>query len=276
MESIYSYTDYKLFLKEFYDQEKKTNKFFSYQYWADHCKFKSKSYLYKVIRGDKALTVDGALRIGTFMKLKKREMNYFQAMVLFTNSKKNEEKKYFFEKLQELSKKSESSKIRQSQYEYFNCWYNAVIREIVTFTDWKGDYSILAKSVIPPISPKEAKKSVDLLLKLGFIKINSDGNYVRENKSITTGSDVISIAVNKFQKENLVLASEAIDKFERGIRDISTVTMSISEEGMEKVSLEIAAFRKRLVSIAEKNEMPDRVYQVNIQSFPLSLPGKDK
>ncbi len=276
MESIYTYTDYKIFLKDYYKKEKKARSSFSYQFWADHCKFKSKSYLYKVIKGEKALTVDGALRIGAFMKLKKREMNYFQAMVLFTNSKKIEEKNYFFEKLQELSKSSDSSKIRQNQYEYFNHWYNSVIREIVTFIDWRGDYSVLAKSVIPHITPKEAKRSVDLLLELGFIKINSDGKYVRENKSITTGTDVVSLAINQFQKENLKLASESIDRFERAIREISTVTMSVSEEGIEKVASEIVAFRKKIVSIAENDKGPDRVYQVNIQSFPLSLPGKDK
>lgn len=275
MNPIFTYTDYRHFLKDYYDNQKKKYTFFSYQYLADHCGFKSKTYLYKVIKGEKALTVEGALKIGSFMKLKKKEMNYFQAIVLFTNSKGNKEKEFYFEKLQEFSKSSISSQLRQNQFEYFNNWYNSVIREIISLIDWDNDYSILANSVIPAISKKEAKKSVKLLLDLGLIKINKKGKYVRTSNSITTGPDITSLAVHNFQKDNLVLASEAIDRFKRPVRDISTITMSISDHGVNKISKEIANFRKKLINIAENEKHADRVYQINFQSFPLSLPPKD-
>ncbi len=117
MISIYNYTTYQLFLKEYYDEQKANNDFFSYQYLADHCGFKSKSYIYKVIKGEKNLTVNGALKIGTFMKLKKQELDYFEAIVLFTNAKNVDEKDFYFTKLQQFSKGSQASKIRQNQFE---------------------------------------------------------------------------------------------------------------------------------------------------------------
>ncbi len=276
MNSIFTYTDYRLFLKEYYDEQKREKKQFSYQYLADHCGFKSKTFLYKVIKGEKALTVDGALKIASYMKLKKKERNYFQAIVLFTNAKTIDEKDFYFDKLQEFSKNEESSTIRRNQFRYFNKWYNSVVRELVVITEWNDDYDTLAKSLIPPISKKEAKESVQLLLDLKFIHQDDNGKYHRTDNAITTGSDITSLAVNHFQKENLILASEAIDRFKRPTRDISTLTMSISESGQEKIMSEIAQFRKKLINIVASDEEVDRVYQINFQAFPLALPQKDK
>lgn len=276
MKSILNYTNYRIFLKDYYEEEKKKKSFFSYQYLADHCGFKSKSYLYKVIRGEKALALTGAEKIGSFLKLKKRELDYFRAIVMFTNAEDYEKREYYFKKLQKLSKKSDLSKLRQNQFEYFNNWYNAVIRELVSIIDWNNDYSILAKSVIPSITEKEAKDSVKLLLKCGLISIDKDGEYHRCDIVITTGEDIQSLAVSNFQRKNLELASKAIERFPRSDRDISSLTVSVSKDGAKRVAAELARCRKKLISIVSKDMDVDRVYQINFQSFPLSVPGKDQ
>lgn len=275
MVHIYNYTNYQEFLKDYYEEKKSTTPHFSYQYLADHCGFKSKTYIYKVIKGEKALTLKSALKIGTFMKLKKREMDYFESIVMFTNSRSVDEKDFYFRKLQNFSKNCESSLLRHYQFEYFKHWYNIVIREIAPMLDWKDDYSILAKAITPHISVKEAKNSVELLLKIGLLSKDDEGRYHQTSKAITTGSDVTSHVVNKFQRENLVLAAEAIDRFPRDKRDISTLTVSISENGAERIQKEIAQFRKRLVGIVAEDCPVDRVYQINFQAFPLALPKED-
>lgn len=276
MVSIYSYTNYQEYLRDYYEERKKEQSHFSYQFLADHCGFKSKTYLYKVIKGEKALTLKSALKIGTFLKLKKREMDYFEAIVMFTNSKSVDEKDFYFKKLQNFSKNCDSSLLRQYQFEYFNHWYNIAIRELAPQLDFGDDYSILAKSITPSISEKEAAKSIELLLKIGLLTKDKNGRFHQTNKAITTGADVTSHAVNRFQRENLVLAGEAIDRFPRSKRDISTLTVSISESGAERIQKEIAQFRKRLIGIVAEEESVDRVYQINFQAFPLALPQKEK
>lgn len=275
MISIFDYTDYSHFLRAYYTYEKSQKPYFSYQYLADKCGFKSKSYLYKVIKGDKALNVSSALRIAAFMKLKKKETDYFEAIVQFTNSKQNSEKEFYFRKLQTFSKNSEQALIRKHQFEYFKNWYNCAIRELATIIDWKDDYAYLAKQIVPHITPSEAKQSVELLCELGFIQRTESGRYERCNAIVSTGPDVISLAVNKFQKKNLQLASEAIDRFPRPERDISTLTVSVNQEGVDRISKEIAECRKRILDLISQYSEVDKVYQVNFQSFPLSKSAKD-
>jgi uncharacterized protein (TIGR02147 family) len=110
---------------------------------------------------------------------------------------------------------------------------------------------------------------------LGLIKRTPSGRFVQTDKSLTTGDKLQSIAVAAFQKENLRLAAECMDRHKRQQRDISTLTVGISEAGFQRISEEIASFRKHLAALVEKDEPADRVYQINFQAFPLStLPKK--
>lgn len=277
MISIYNFTSYREFLHDYYKEQKRLNSSFSYQAFADKAGFKTKTFIYKVIKGKKALAKQGTIKIAGAMGLKKRETDYFRAMVNFNNEKNIDDKEYYFHQLQKLSKRLEVGIIRKNQYNYFQQWYIAVIRELVTILDWKNDYKSLAKAVNPPITPKQAKDAVKLLIDLKMIKKLPTGKYIQKNKSITTGDLVKSLAVQKFQKQCMELASTAIDRHKKEVRDISTLTVGISDKGFHKITQEIKDFRRKLVEIVQRDEPVNRVYHINFQLFPVSeLPKNGK
>ncbi len=270
MISIFNYTSYREFLHDYYKEKKSLNHGFSYQYLADQAGFKTKTFIYKVIKGHKALAKLSTLKIAKAMNLKKRETDYFDAMVNFNNAANSEEKEFYFHRLQSLSRNHKASIIRENQFSYFENWYYVVIRELVTILNWKEDYNCLAKAVKPRITPKQAEKAVKLLLELGMIKKLKSGKYIQTDKAITTGDQVISLAVKKFQRENMKLASESIDRYKKEIRDISSLTVGITKDGFERIKNEIKAFRETLSDIVDNDNPADRVYQINFQFFPVS------
>ena len=277
MISIFNYTSYREFLHDYYKERKRLNPSFSYQSFADKAGFKTKTFIYKVIKGKKALAKQSTIKISEAIGLKKKETDYFRAMVNFSNEKDINDKEYYFHQLQKLSKRLEVSEIRKNQYNYFQQWYIAAIRELVTMLDWENDYKRLAKAVNPPITPKKAKDAVKLLIDLKMIKKLPTGKYIQADKSITTGELVKSLAVQKFQKQCMKLASEAIDRHKKETRDISTLTVGISERGFNKITHEIGSLRRKLVEIVQNDEPADRVYHINFQLFPVSeLPKKGK
>lgn len=277
MISIFNYTSYREFLHDYYKEQKRLNSSFSYQSFADKAGFKTKTFIYKVIKGKKALAKQSTMKISEAIGLKKKETDYFRAMVNFSNEKDINDKEYYFHQLQKLSKRLEVGEIRKNQYNYFQQWYIAVIRELVTILDWKNDYKSLAKAVNPPITPKKAKDAVKLLIDLKMIKKLPTGKYIQADKSITTGELVKSLAVQKFQKQCMKLASEAIDRHKKETRDISTLTVGISERGFNKITHEIGSLRRKLVEIVQNDEPADRIYHINYQFFPVSeLPKKGK
>ena len=64
------------------------------------------------------------------------------------------------------------------------------------------------------------------------------------------------------------LSSEAIDRFPKEHRDISTVTISLSREQVEIMKERIKAMRKELLEMADRETNAEEVYQVNFQVFP--------
>jgi uncharacterized protein (TIGR02147 family) len=137
----------------------------------------------------------------------------------------------------------------------------------------REDYALLGQSLEPPVPAAKARQSVELLLRLGFIVRGPDG-FLSQASSLITSGDLkaapSTLDVENFQAAMLDLARKALDRQPRSRRDFSTLTLSLSEAGIEAAQAEIAALRKRLIALAEKDERADRVRQFNFQSFPLS------
>jgi uncharacterized protein (TIGR02147 family) len=72
------------------------------------------------------------------------------------------------------------------------------------------------------------------------------------------------------------LAGEAISRFSKDMRDISTVTMSVDEKSLPEIREHIRQFRSSLINIVNSYAGSSRVYQLNIQFFPLSGDLEDK
>jgi uncharacterized protein (TIGR02147 family) len=270
MKDLFSYTDYRKYLADFYGEHKKKTPSFSYSVLAQKAGFRTKTFLHKVIHGEKELPRQSVYAVAQAMGLKKRETEYFTELVNFNQARTTQEREFHFNQLQSFGKTSAGTILRQNQFDYFSEWYHAVLRELVTITDFGEDYTRLSRMLEPPITPTQARRGVQLLLDLGIIVKAEKGLYKQTNKSITTGEHVANLAVHRFQKENMQLASESLDRFDKNDRDISSLTCSISQKGLEALKGELESCRKKMIAIIEKDEPVDRVYQLNFQLFPVS------
>ena len=72
------------------------------------------------------------------------------------------------------------------------------------------------------------------------------------------------------QKEVMALANESLDRFGAEKINLSTLTIGISEATVKAIKDELAAVRNKISALAEKDNLANRVYQLNVQFFPLS------
>jgi uncharacterized protein (TIGR02147 family) len=126
--------------------------------------------------------------------------------------------------------------------------------------------------LVPAISPKEARKAINLLETLGMIARKKDGGYALTDKYLTTGEEWRSFAVKTFQNQSLDLARHALEKVPKEARDISTVSLTINQGAMDKIRERVRQFHQDMLEISEQSGTGDRVYQVNLQVFPMALP----
>jgi uncharacterized protein (TIGR02147 family) len=73
-----------------------------------------------------------------------------------------------------------------------------------------------------------------------------------------------------FQKQVIRLGLDALERFAPAERDISTVTIAVAPGDLEEIKRVTSEYRRTIMQIASESEAGSRVYQLNIQLFPLS------
>lgn len=270
---IFEYLDYREFLRDYYQSKKAANPAFSLRAFSDKIGFKAKDFISRVMQGDKNLSTQSIQKIVTGLKFGKREATFFEDLVWFNQAETMDEKNSWFQKMQNELKivrfTEGQHQLAFYQYQVYSHWRHLVVRSLIGMYGFHGDFTSLAKSVHPTITIEEAKESVELLEKCNLVKKNEDGSYELVNKDITTGDRTSKIALRGFHQHCLALGAESIDRDPPTMRNISGLTLGISQAGYEKIVERMSAFRKEIAQIANEDKDADKVYQMQLLLFPI-------
>lgn len=269
MINVFEYTDFRKFLSDFYLQKKSRQPTFSYRIIANKVGFKSTGHFTKIIQGKANISLALGLKFADFLSLTKRQAEYFQLLVLYNQAKSHEEKKKYFEKMM-MFKESKVRTVDSDHYQFYDKWYYTVIREIIGIYPFRGNYKKLGALVEPSISADEAKRAIELLERLNLIRRIENGDYVQTEPLLKNDHTAPSVAVNNFILSMLDKAREALDRYARDERMLSSTTITISEHTYRKIREEVREFRTRIMTLAAQDSKSCRSYNFNFQVFPVT------
>lgn len=269
MDRIESYTDYRKFLQDFYEDRKKRSPSFSHRQFCQKAGLGSPSFLREVIDGKRNLTDTSIAQFVKGLELVDRDAAFFGALVRFNQAVDPPSKQTFLETMRGLRRKVPVELVPLDRYDYYSNWYLPVLRELAIQRDWGEDWTALARSVRPRIRKGEAREGIALLEKLGFLE--RDGKrWKQTDPAISSGGEVDSMAVRAGNREYARLGHEAIDAIAPTQRDISTMVMGLPAAAFPVIKQEMREFKDRLVRIAQDfGQEGDQVYAMNLQFFPL-------
>lgn len=269
MSDVYSYSDYRTFIKEHYDRNKAADPRFSYRVMARKAGINSAPFFKFVIEGKRNVGKKTLQKICAALDLKEREAEYFENLVGFNQAETATEKSLFFDKLIGLQRVRKIPALSKDRMEYFQEWYHCVIRELVTLADFGGDYGKLGRMLNPPIPPAKAEASVDLLLDLGFLE-KVDGRFVQAEPTLTSGIGAQEPKVIRHQVKMMQLAIEGFERFRAEERMVSSTTMGISQATFRRVVGKFRDFNSHVMEIVTEDQRPERVYQLTVSLTPLT------
>jgi uncharacterized protein (TIGR02147 family) len=271
MIDIFSYFDYRTYLKDYFAESKKTCKAFSHQFFADKAGIKSTGFMLHVINGQRNLTVPVLLKVAKAINLDNPQTEYFETLVALNQAKNQSEKEYFLQKLLEKRRIAKTFRIEDRQIEFYSEWYHAAIRELVNVVGNNGDVSKMAKLLTPSVSPAKVRESLSLLLELGLIRETSDNHYEITHQYIEGDDPALRTAIIAFQRSMLTLAGKSWDNCPAGEVSAHTLTLALSEKLAEELKSDMEQFKKKSIEkILADKDTAQRVYQVNMNLFPLS------
>ena len=265
--NIFDYSDYRKFLREFYEVEKSLDPTFSYRVFATAVDMDA-SLLLKILQGKRHVSPKCIESFVQFFRFKE----YFREMVAYGKAKNDEQVCRHFETLQKMRPLA-CRELDEARYRYFQQWFYPMIRSALDVFDYRGpqDAASLGDSCVPKLTATQVQGAVDALLQLGLAQKRKDGRIVPTEAHIKTKERWFSASISEYQQNIADLARRSIAETPREERDISTLTMALDSSQIEKIREILAATRKSIVNVV--NAMPskicDSVYQLNFQLFPM-------
>jgi uncharacterized protein (TIGR02147 family) len=235
------------------------------------------SFLFYVIDGKRNLTKSTVVKISQAIGFNREEADYFECLVFFNQANTIAEKTYYYSRLIEIRKPIDIALVEKDRYDYYSAWYHSVIREVVTFLDFKDDFDKLGAFLDPAISGHDAKKSIALLERLGFIERDQQGLYHQTQNLIFAKTGTIDgFAIEKFQMEMLRVAMQAYDTIPVMERMSTSTTFSISKASFDLFKLRLREMQNQLMETAKIDTNPEATYQLTMNFFPVSKSIKEE
>ena len=269
--NIYDYSDYRKFLQEFYELEKSLDSSFSYRVFAAAVGMDA-SLLLKILQGKRHISPKCIDVFVDFFHFKDAKAEYFREMIAYGKAKNDKDVRSHFETLQKM-RPAACRELDEARYRYFQQWYSPMIRSALDVFNYRGtqDAAALGECCIPKLSASQVENAVDALLQLGLAHARNDGRVVPTEAHLKTMEHWLSACISDYQSSIAELAGKSIQNTPKEKRDISTLTMALDSQQIDKIREILAKTRKAIVNVV--NAMPpqicDSVYQLNFQLFPM-------
>ena len=273
---VFAFLDARQFLRAYYEAEKKRRRSFSYRCLSRKAGFRSPNFFKLFIDGQRNLGPETVDKVSQALGLNTAEAEFFADLVAFTQARSVAEKNRAFERIAACRRFRSARRIEGGLFTYLSHWYYPAIRELTANPEFQEDPRWIARTLRPPISAREAKQALNLLLSLGLVvRDEATGRIHRGEPTLTTEHEVTSLAVKNFHRQMLEKGSESIDTVKAHKRDLAALTACVSEKTAALIKERVHRFREEIAELCDQDEDPSVVYQMNVQLFPLSATSDD-
>jgi uncharacterized protein (TIGR02147 family) len=267
---VFEYSDYRVFLRAFYTAQKAKSRAFSHRSFSRRAGLRSSNYLSLIMKGERDLSSEMAPRFARACGLGKSEAEFFCDLVAYGQAKTTEEKQRWLERLARFRKFREAHRLVGEETAYHAHWYVPALRELVSLPGFSENPAWIAGMLEPSITERQASEALHTLLRLGLVVRDAKGKLRQAHALVTTGQGPLPHQIFVYHQAMLDLAKRALDHLPREERDISSLTLCVTEATLPLLKERIRELRRELLQLAELESAPERVVQLNFQLFPLS------
>jgi uncharacterized protein (TIGR02147 family) len=268
---IFTYLDYRKFLRDWFNAKKTGNPRFSHRAFARRARQASPSLLLHVIEGQRNLTPATTEAFTSAMALAGEEAEFFAALVAFEQAETLDDRNKAWERVRATRRFREARRLDSEAVEYLSHWYYPAIRELAACPGFRADPDWIASQMMPRITAAQARKALDVLRSLGLLVAEGD-TLVPADASVVTPHEVIGLAGVNYHLGMIDRARDALQSVPHLERHYCAVTVAIPTGLVPRLKRELDAFQERVLDLCDGTDLPrERVYQVNLQLVPLTV-----
>ena len=266
---VLQYTNYRVYLRDYYEFKKKTVPAFSLRFFAEKAGLSSHAHLKLTIDGKRNITKNTVVKLIHGLGLQNQRAAYFESLVFFNQAQTDTDKQVYYAQLLKASPRSKLHKMDAVQFRIFREWHHSAILEMVALKDFRPIPDWISKRLGGLVTPAQVTESLKLLVELGLLVKTANG-YRQRDPLITTDDEVQDMMVKMYHLQMLKLSADMLSTLPGPQRDISALTFSIKREDFPNLKKHLQLMRKELLDFSAKAGEGEDVVQINIQLYPLT------
>lgn len=266
---IFNYSDYRQFLVDHYDSEKKRFSSFSYNIWAKKLDLKNNTSIIKVIKGQRNAGPEMIDKLSEYFRFTAKEKDYFSGLIELDKETNTRLQFLIKRDLQKLNFKNKVTFINEHEFSVISSVWCFAFRSLARLNALTDDFGKLSEMLRFKVGHKKVSQSFDALLKSNLLEKNETG-YTCLKMNLNTSDDVASEALKQFHEEALGIAKDSLRTVEPKLREISGLTLTFDVEKIDEAKAMIRDFQDQFAALYGKTENATHVYQMQTQFFPLT------
>jgi uncharacterized protein (TIGR02147 family) len=263
---VFSYTDYKVFLKDTLQFLKDRDPGFSLRKFSKQAGLSS-GYLPIILNTAQHVAQKTLEKIIPFLELTPAQNSYLRILREMAGPLTAEQRENLLKKLRTFENFKNSAEIEMVGY--LEHWYHIAIRELAQREEFFLDAEWIRKHLQFPISLSDVEKSISFLTENGFLTALPNKKARVESKELNCPGRIYSLALANSHKQFLKLAGDAIDTVEREQRSVLGHIMALDSEGiLEARRIMSEALEK--ISRIEVKDPNSQILNFSLVAYPLS------
>ena len=261
---VFTYTDYRDFLKEELAARISSNARYSLRSFAKQMNIPA-STLSELLNRKKQMTMALVGKVAEGLKLTEHEATYLRLLVQL-ETEPNESKKVELKKrAAEFSSVSKTQNLNIDLFRIIADWYCVAILESLELSDLNEKQ--LVKQL--GISRFEYNLAIERLEKLQLIERTGRGFYRKTKSDVLASSQIPNSALRKFHQQMLQKAMLAVEEQTPNEKVIGSETFTISKSQVKEANKIIEECFQKINLMSKKTRSKEAVYHLGIQFFKL-------
>ena len=284
--AINTYTDFRKYLEDFYlwrvEETKNDIRPYNYAQFSAAADIKSPAYLKLIIEGQRNLSAIMIQKFARAMGHSKDETEEFGLLVLYGQAQDPLERNRHLKALSEyrVRQQLKTGELKADVWEKVPGWLTWVIYAMADQNGVEFEAAALKELMKNKPSLEDVRKSLERLTSSGELQRDPATGKMVKGRELMVGVENVPVAlVRKLQAELIYLGLESLFQDSPLDREFGALTLALTEEEFEHLKFELRHLRKKLfkdIAANRKQVKGDRVFQLNIQLFPVSKRVKGK
>lgn len=274
------YMDFRRFLNDFFLFKRKSTEKdlrpYSFAMFSAAADIKSPNYLKMIIEGKRNLSPEMISKFAKAMGLLKDQADEFRLLVLYGQSTEPAKRNMYLKSLNEYRVKSQlkSGAIDQKTWDKIPSWIAWVLYSMIDMEGVSFKVQHLREILRNKASEHEIQEAIESLVQAGEVTMDPVTGELKKARNLMDSADDVPVAlVRKLQAQLMYLGLESLFLDAPTEREFGAATLSLTKSEFEDLKFKLRQLRKAAqkdISVKRMNSKGERVYQLNIQLFPVT------